>query len=114
MKPGQLSLNEFEVAILEHIAKDEPSIRLLIPQLRVLSRKFTGVGSYATLDCHDSSPDLEDRPVGHPNITMPDVPNSMGAVLFCEIGKPKTLETYTYGDEHWDGNYEGFSIDKAA
>ena len=100
MKPGQLTLNEFEVAILEHIAKHEPSIRPLIPQLRVLSRESTGVGSFTTLYCQDSSPDLGERPIGYANITMPNVPSGMGAALFCEHGKPNILETYTYGDEH--------------
>jgi len=38
----------------------------------------------------------------------------MGAMLFCENGKLNILETYAYGDEHWDGIYDGFSIEKTA
>jgi hypothetical protein len=37
----------------------------------------------------------------------------MGAILFCKDGKPATLETYTFGEEKWDGTYEGFSIARA-
>ena len=46
-------------------------------------------------------------------IVMPHVQNGMGAVLFCQGGQPKCLETYTFGDELWDGLFEGFVIQKA-
>jgi len=95
MKPGQITLNEFEVAILEHMDKDEPSLHPLIPQLRVLSREFTGVGSFTNFDCKGSSPDLGDYPVGYANISMPNVPNGMGAVLFCENGNPIAGKHYS-------------------
>ncbi|MCU7886638.1 MAG: hypothetical protein KZQ82_20815 [Candidatus Thiodiazotropha sp. (ex Lucinoma annulata)] len=85
----------------------------LIEKLHVLSREFTGVGSYINLDCPDSEPELGEKSIGlNALISMPNVPNGMGAVLFCENSKPKCLEIYTFGNEHWDGVYEGFSIEK--
>jgi len=113
MRPGQVEPNEFEVAILEQLAQDISQISPLIEKLHVLSREFTGVGSYTNFDCPDSEPELGEQSIGlSVLITMPNVPNGMGAVLFCEKGKPKCLETYTFGNEHWDGVYEGFSIEK--
>src|SRR5262245_50013108 len=44
-------------------------------------------------------------------IHVPGVPNGMGAVLFCSGWQPECLEIYTYGEERWDGVYNGFSIE---
>ena len=113
MRPGLVELNEFEVAILELLALKESAIGPLINRLHVLSREFTGVGSYTNFDCPDSDLELGEKTIElHALISMPNVPNGMGAALFCENGKPKFLETYTFGNEHWDGVYEGFSIEK--
>jgi hypothetical protein len=38
----------------------------------------------------------------------------MGAVLFCEAGMPHCLEVYTYGNDHWEGVYDGFAIEQRA
>jgi hypothetical protein len=115
MRPGQVDPNEFEVEILNHIAKDFPLIRTLVDQLHVLSREFTGVGSYTKFDCPGPVPDLGDKSIGlNALIYMPSLPNGMGAVLFCKNGKPECLETFTYGDDHWDGVYDGFSIKESA
>ena len=43
-------------------------------------------------------------------ISVPGVPNGLGAILFCIGSHPNVLEIYTFGDEHWDGLYEGFLI----
>jgi hypothetical protein len=115
MRPGQLEPNEFELAILDRIAQKQPSIRPLIQDLRVLSREFTGVGSFTTFQCDDAGPEGDRQHFGLKEvISMPHVPNGMGAILFCEHGRPKLLETFTYGEEHWDGVYDGFSIAGAA
>jgi hypothetical protein len=42
--------------------------------------------------------------------SVPGLVNGMGALLFCRSGRPKCLETYTFGGEHWDGTFVGFSI----
>ena len=114
MRPGQLEPNEFEVAILDRLAQDVSAIGPLIIKLHVLSREFTGVGSYTNFDCQESAAVLGNQAIGlNALISMPNVPNGMGAVLFCEEGKPKCLETYTFGEELWDGIFEGFSIEQA-
>ena len=111
MRPGQLELNEFERAILEHLAQGCPPLRSFIPQLRVLSRKLTGVGSYTDFQCPDSASDLGDRRIGLSSwISMPSVPNGLGADLYCEKGRPLFLEIVSNGASHWDGTYKGFSI----
>jgi hypothetical protein len=115
MRPGQIDANDFEVAILERLAIARPSLRSLIPSLHVLSREFTGVGSYTTFLCHDGSAGFGDERIGLDDlIHMPNVPNGMGAVLYCSAGAPKCLETYTFGTEPWDGVYSGFTIGDAA
>ena len=45
---------------------------------------------------------------------MPGVPNGMGAVLFCKGNRPHFLEVYTYGDDRWEGVYDGFAIEQTA
>jgi hypothetical protein len=43
-------------------------------------------------------------------IVMPNVENGMGAVLFCQGGRPDCLEIVTFGDASWDGVFDGYSI----
>jgi len=115
MRPGQLEPNEFELAILERLARKEPSIRGSINQLHVLSREFTGVGCFTSFQCDASGAGASVQHIGlDVLINMPGVPYGMGAVLFRKGGKPECLEIFTYGGEHWDGVYEGFSIEQTA
>ncbi len=115
MRPGQLEPNEFELAILDRMAQERPSIRPLLQGLRVLSREFTGVGSFTKFRCDDSGPEVERLQIDLKElISMPNVPNGMGAILSCEGGRPTLLETFTNGEDHWDGVYDGFSIGRAA
>ena len=112
--PGQIEPNEFELAILERVAAKNPSLRMYLRNLHVLSREFTGVGSYTNFKCEDESAQVVVQRIGLDDlIVMPHVQNGMGAVLFCQGGQPKCLETYTFGDELWDGLFEGFVIQKA-
>lgn len=112
-RPGQIEPNEFELAILERIAARSPSLRTYLIKLHVLSREFTGVGSYTNFKCEDKGPEIVEQRIGlDGHIVMPKVQNGMGAVLFCEGDQPKCLETYTFGDELWDGVFEGFVIQK--
>jgi hypothetical protein len=37
---------------------------------------------------------------------------SVGAVLFCKGDQPECLELYTFGNEYWNGVYEGFAIEE--
>jgi hypothetical protein len=113
MRPGQIKPNEFELAIFERLARKEPSLRGSVGQLHVLSRKFTGVGSFTTFACEESPADASREPITLDDaiITMPGVPNGMGAVLFCKGGMPHCLEVYTYGGDYWEGVYDGFAIE---
>jgi hypothetical protein len=79
----------------------------------VLSREFTGVGSFTRFGSESSQrdPELGDQQLGLDGIiVVPSVPNGMGAVLVCTDGRPTMLETFTYGDELWDGTFANFSI----
>jgi hypothetical protein len=115
MKPGQTTLNELENAILEALAVDHPNLKGMICQLHVLSREFTGVGSYTNFSSAKSSAELDEKQIGlQGSIRIPSVPNGLGAVLFCEKGKPKFLELFTYGDDKWDGEFDGFTVDPNA
>ncbi len=112
MKPGQLRPNEFEVAVLKRIADDFPCIRPFILKLHVLSREFTGVGSYTNFA---ALPEIVFGSSESPfplnsEILMPGVANGMGALLFFEASRSLVLETYTYGKDFWEGDYTGFSL----
>ena len=104
MRPGQLQLNEFELAILERMATRYPALREHLGQLHVLSREFTGVGSYTTFLCDDSGPQSVITMAG---VHMPNVPNGLDTLLFCWGGRPCLLEICSYG-EPWDGTFDGF------
>jgi hypothetical protein len=111
MRPGQIEPNELERAILDHIADAQPALHPRLKDLHVLSREYTGVGSFTTFRTDKSGDAMEEQPVTLKElIHMPGVPSGMGAVLFCERGQADLLEIYTFGDDHWDGVYEGFSI----
>ncbi len=110
MRPGQLQPNELECAILERIARNVPWLQGPFSSLHVLSREYTGVGSYTEFVCdvpeaaNDPFPGLKEL------IRLPGVPNGMGAILYCRGKLPKCLEIFTYGDS-WDGTYEGFTLE---
>jgi hypothetical protein len=110
-RPGQMTPTDFERAILERIATAHPDLRQYLGHLHVLSREFTGVGSYTTFRCEESSLDSPKQQLGFNElIAVPGVPNGMGAVLYCRAGRPECLETFTFGNDHWDGEHDGFSI----
>ncbi len=115
IRPGQMEPNDFELAILNRLTDKEPSIRESLERLHVLSRGFTGVGSFTKFKCDDSAAGTTDRQVGLDDlIIMPGVSHGLGAVLFLKRGQPECLEVYTFDDEHWDGVYDGFSIQRTA
>lgn len=110
--PGQLEPNEFEIALLKRFALQDPS--LSIDTLHVLSREFTGVGRFTKFLCDGSGEIKWDRHLSLGMvISMPGVPSGLDAVLFCTESRPNCLEISTFGDEHWDGVYDGFVIPEA-
>jgi hypothetical protein len=115
MRPGQIKPNDFELAIRERLARKEPSLRGAVGQLHVLSREFTGVGSYTNFVSENRSAETPDKQIILDDvIMMPGVPNGMGAVLFCKGDRPNCLEVFTYGDDHRDCVYDGFTIEQTA
>ena len=83
--------------------------------LHVLSREFTGVGSFTNFQVDESLPVAPGRHLDlDAEICVPGVPSGLGAVLFCKGDQPECLEVYTYGDEQWDGVYIGFTIEPTA
>jgi hypothetical protein len=107
-RPEQSSPNAFEVAILQAMARERPSLELDFDHLAVRRRKYTGVGSYTDFLC-DSSGERGSFELKAP-LTVPGVPKGMGAVLFCRGQRPECLETFTCGEDYWTGASEGFSV----
>jgi len=112
MRPGQGQPNQLECAILERIAKDEPWLQGPFHSLQVLSREYTGVGGYTNFLCDQAEAPGDPYPGLKPLIRLPGVPNGMGAVLWCHGVYPASLELFTYGDDAWDGTFEGFSFEE--
>jgi hypothetical protein len=109
MRPGQLEPNEFEIALLKRFAAQDPSLSL--DSLQVLSREFTGVGSFTKFLCGGSGEIKWDRDLHLGTVvSMPGVPSGLAAILFCTGSHPNFLEVCSFGEEHWDGVYEGFVI----
>ncbi len=113
MDPGQHQPNQLECAILDRIARDAPWLQGPFSSLHVISREYTGVGGYTNFLCDAPAAADDPSPGLKPLIRVPGVPNGMGAVLWCCGTLPKSLELYTYGDDHWDGTFEGFSFEDA-
>lgn len=115
MRPGQLEPNEFEIAIVRQLMRQEPSIAGHVQRLQVLSRTYTGVGCFTNFRCDAAAAAPAKRQVSlNVLIRMPGVPNGLGAILFCRGSQPECLEVYAFGDDKWDGVYDGFSIEPSA
>ena len=112
MRPGQLQPNEFERAILRSFASLLPSLLPRIDSLHVLSREHTGWAAIPAFSTTTASLPRTSRSWASimPRFTYPTVPSGLGAVLLCRGDQPTCLELFTYGDEPWDGVYDGFSI----
>src|SRR5258708_6907126 len=97
MRPGQLKPNEFERAILHSFASVLPSLLPRRDSLHVLSREYTGVGSFTRFQHDDSEPAASEPQLGlnHAEIHVPTVPSGLGAVLFCRGDHPTCLELFT-------------------
>jgi hypothetical protein len=113
MRPGQLTLNSFEAAIMERLVANEPRLANFCDKLHVLSREFTGVGSFTNFHCEEVAEDERWTVCLGEHITMPCVENGMGAVLCCCGQHPQCLETFTYGGDCWDGVHYGFGFDES-
>ncbi|MCA9031544.1 MAG: hypothetical protein KDA66_12100 [Planctomycetaceae bacterium] len=47
-------------------------------------------------------------------IRVPSVTNGMGAMLWCRGNLPECLEIFTYGDDSWDGTYDGLDFEESS
>jgi hypothetical protein len=102
------------LAVLRELARKLPGLVDVIPRLHVLSREFTGVGTYTNFNPVEAVVGAS-APVGLDQaIEIPRVKNGLVAILFFDGDKVKFLEVVTCGSETWDGVYEGFSIPPAA
>ena len=113
MRPGQLHPNEFEIALLDRLVADNPDVRVTATDLHVVSREFTGVGSFTNF-LVKGQPKVARRVLNtSAYVTIPGLQNGLGVVAFYE-GDSLTLETFTAGEETWDGLFDGFKIETAA
>lgn len=107
-RPERPPPNAFEVAILQAMVRERPSLDIDFDHLAVRRRKYTGVGSYTDFLCDQSG---ERETFGlKASIAVPGVPSGMGAMLLCRGRRPECLETFTCGDDYWTGAFEGFTV----
>jgi hypothetical protein len=113
-RPGPDKPTALEVAILDRMAVQDPSIGASLVGLRVLSRDFTGAGSFTEFRREFPAAETQHRHIGlDVLIRIPALANGLGAVLFCKGNTPERLEVYTFGED-WDGVFDGFSIEETA
>src|SRR4051794_4679769 len=102
MRPGQLHPNEFEIALLDRLIAENPDERLTAADLHVVSREFTGVGSFTNFLVKGQNKVARRVLSMSASVTIPGLKYGLGVVAFYE-GDSLTLETFTSGDEKWDG-----------
>jgi hypothetical protein len=114
MRQRKAEPNEFELAILRSLSRQAPHEAPFFDRLHVLSREFTGVGSFTKFAIDEIGVEIPNKWPLHLKATihMPTVPSGLGALLFYTGPQPECLEVHTYGNEHWDGAYDGYSIEE--
>ena len=112
MQSNEETLNEFEISILKRMADQLPHLLPVISQLTVSLRVQTGVGSFTNFASHSTNVgDTNGGPLALDcHISMPGVPNGLGALLFFNANSIALLEIFSYGDDAWTGNWEGYSF----
>ena len=112
MQSDEAKLNAFEKFILERIADQLPTLLQVIPELVVSSREFTGVGMFTNFASHHAEvSNAYDCPLALDcHISMPGVQNGLGALLFFNVHGIAFLEIFSYGNDAWAGNWEGYSL----
>lgn len=112
MLQGDLELNELERSVLYKIAVEYPKLKSCLTKLKVVSREFSGMGSFTGFEPIEQDFGLGNQVLGLDNHTMTisNLTSGMGAILFCSHGKPDMLELYTFGEE-WNGGEMKFTIE---
>jgi hypothetical protein len=101
--------NDLELAILGRLSVNGAPVDT--STLTVISREITGAGSYTTFATPEPSPTEWRDHVGlDVLVEVPGVPNGLGAVLWLNDGLPLCLEIYTYGEDAWNGSFDGFEL----
>lgn len=109
------NLNQFELAVLERVAVNHPSIREHIPFLKVINRENTGVGMYINFVYHNKPKGL--KPIfpldialsTNDNVVIYPLKRGLGFEVAIMNGQIQFIEFITY-DEFWDGSTQGFSF----
>ena len=109
------NLNDFELCVLNRVAKKFPEINVHIPFLRVKDRIVTGVGMYVNF-CYvgqnESAPifGIEDKSIStNESIEVDGLKYGLGYEVDISDDKINFIEFFTYG-ESWDGNTKGFKF----
>ena len=99
------------MAILEAMASENQSLKLIIGSLRIRDRSYTPCGLYVDFFIPETSLNINTHSIGFcGDIKIPSVSKSLQADLTGLNNYPAQLEIVTLGGEPWDGNYEGFEI----
>lgn len=122
-RPPWFGIPAFEDAALDAIIHDNPGLgdRLSLRGLRLLERKFTGVGLFSTFIYVDQDGGrIGDNPKREIKYTPIDsdiyaiaagtYDPGLGLVLYVDEDRILSLEAVTYGPGHWWGNVEQFSL----
>jgi hypothetical protein len=99
------------VALVERLLEENP-LPFSLADLHVLSRKYTGVGSFTTFLVRNHPKAGRKILQTSAMIRMPSLKHGLGFMAFYE-GEELVLETFTCGDEKWDGVFEGFELQSA-
>jgi hypothetical protein len=110
-------LNQFELSILNNIAKEYPVLKIHIPFLIVISREITGVGMYVHFDYLNQSNDLPlivssfHALSANETLVMEGLKNGLAYEISTTNGLIDFMELATC-DEDWDGAIRKFWFEK--
>ena len=117
MEKNVTPFEKFEKEVMDKLLEnDRPSKRILKQQYEksnVESRWFSGKGFFTSFSIAEDAPKIESPKSLQIDEVGGKINNiDVGFILFIEDGKIKTLEGFTYGDDHWPDKiirYELFS-----
>ena len=108
-----MSQQSLEMDILKWVAKNtaDESIRVQCEAVEVVSRKYSGVGSFSRLKTGrtDERSPLRVADVS-PDIESPELPLGGGSVLFLEDGLIDLLEIYVYGSDDYPSDIGAYKL----
>jgi len=114
----QLERQVFELLL----AGEDPMLNSLRQQFRlsrIISRLYTGVGYYLTIDVPHKRTEVVEFSNVKPSfcfgdvdgvLTIGDYQQMIGFLLWVENGYIDQLEVYTYGGEKWPDKFDKFRV----